>query len=64
MVDDAGLLESVVKEVLAENEKTVNDYRSGKQKAFGFLVGQVMKKMAGKADPGSVNEILAKELEM
>ena len=63
MVEDAGLLESAIREVLAENEKSVGDYRSGKQKAFGFLVGQVMKKTAGKADPGVVNEMLAKALE-
>ena len=62
MVDDAGLLESAIREVLAENEKSVNDYRNGKEKAFGFLVGQVMRKTAGKADPGAVNEILKKEL--
>ena len=63
MVDDAGLLEAVVREVLAGNKKSVDDYRAGKQKAFGFLVGQVMRKMGGKADPGAVNEMLTKELE-
>jgi len=58
MVNDAGLLESVINEVLAENEKSVREYLAGSQKVFGFLVGQVMKKTAGKADPGSVNELL------
>ena len=62
MVADTGLLESAIREVFAENEKSVSDYRNGKEKAFGFLVGQVMRKMAGKADPGAVNEMLKKEL--
>jgi len=62
MVSDAGLLESAIKEVIAENEKSVGEYRGGSQKVFGFLVGQVMKKTAGKADPKSVNELLRKML--
>jgi len=62
MIDDADLLETVIREVLADNKKSVEDYRGGKQKAFGFLVGQVMRKMGGKADPSSVNEMLIKEL--
>ena len=60
MVSDTGLLESAIKEVLSENEKSVAEYRAGSQKVFGFLVGQVMKKTAGKADPKSVNELLRK----
>ena len=60
MVDDAGLLESTIREVLSENEKTVAEYRSGKQKAFGFLVGQAMRKTSGKADPAAVNALLEK----
>ena len=62
MVSDAGLLETAIREVIAENGKTVMEYRSGKQKAFGFLVGQAMKKTAGIADPRSVNELLEKLL--
>jgi len=58
MVSDTGLLESVIREVLSENEKSVAEYKAGSQKVFGFLVGQVMKKTAGKADPKSVNELL------
>jgi len=58
IVSDTGLLETAIREVLAENEKSVKDYQEGKQKAFGFLVGQVMKKTAGKADPRTVNEML------
>jgi len=63
MVSDTGLIESAVNEVLAENEKSVEEYRGGSQKVFGFLVGQVMKKTAGKADPRSVNELLKKLLD-
>jgi len=63
MVSDTGLLESSIREVLAENEKSVNEYKAGSQKVFGFIVGQVMKKTAGKADPRSVNELLKKMLD-
>ena len=63
MVSDSGLIESAIREVLAENGNLVNDYRGGSQKVYGFLVGQVMKKTAGKADPRSVNELLAKMLD-
>jgi aspartyl-tRNA(Asn)/glutamyl-tRNA(Gln) amidotransferase subunit B len=62
MVSDTGLLETAIKEVLSENEKSVKEYQDGSQKVFGFLVGQVMKKTAGKADPRSVNELLKKML--
>ena len=62
MVSDTGVLESAIKEVLETNEKSVNEYRAGSQKVFGFLVGQVMKKTAGKADPQTVNEMLKKML--
>ena len=60
MVSDTALLETAIREVLEENEKSVNEYREGSKKVFGFLVGQVMKKTAGKADPRSVNELLGK----
>jgi len=63
MVSDTGFLEAAIKEVLAENEKSVAEYKEGSQKVFGFLVGQVMKKTAGKADPRSVNELLRKLIE-
>ena len=63
MVSDTGLLEQIILEVLAENEKSVSEYRGGKQKAFGHLVGQVMRKSSGKADPRSVNELLEKLLQ-
>lgn len=45
-------IEGAVDQVLAENPKTVEEFHSGKEKVLGFLVGQVMKKMRGKADPG------------
>ena len=51
-----------VDQVRAENPKTVEEFHSGKEKVLGFLVGQVMKKMRGKADPGMVNELLRKKL--
>ena len=60
-VNDEGALRSTVEKVIAENPQSVEDYRNGKEKAIGFLVGQTMKAMQGKADPAMVNQIL-KEL--
>ena len=60
-VSDEGELRSVVEKVIADNPQSVEDYRNGKDKAIGFLVGQTMKAMKGKANPGLVNKIL-KEL--
>ena len=60
-VNDEGALRSTIEEIIAANPKSVEDYHSGKEKALGFLVGQTMKAMKGKADPGMVNQIL-KEL--
>lgn len=60
-VSDEGALRKTVEEVIANNPQSVEDYRNGKEKAIGFLVGQTMKAMKGKADPGMVNQIL-KEL--
>ncbi len=61
-ISDAGEIESIVDEVLAANPKQVADYRSGKEKAFNSLVGQVMKRSQGKANPAQVNEILRRKL--
>ena len=61
MVNDEGALRKTVEEVIAANPQSVQDYKNGKEKAIGFLVGQTMKAMKGKADPGSVNKLL-KEL--
>ena len=60
-VNDEGALRSVVEQVIADNPQSVADYQAGKTKAIGFLVGQTMKAMKGKADPGMVNKLL-KEL--
>ncbi|MDD6073488.1 MAG: Asp-tRNA(Asn)/Glu-tRNA(Gln) amidotransferase subunit GatB [Clostridium sp.] len=62
MVNDEGALKSCVEAVLAANPKTVEEYKSGKTKVLGFLVGQVMKQMKGKANPGKVNEMMAELL--
>ncbi len=60
-VNDEGALRKTIEDVIAANPQSVEDYRNGKEKAIGFLVGQTMKAMKGKADPASVNQIL-KEL--
>jgi len=60
-VSDEGALRSVVEKVIADNPQSVEDYHNGKEKAIGFLVGQTMKAMQGKAEPGMVNKLL-KEL--
>lgn len=60
-VNDEGELRAVVEKVIAENPQSVEDYRNGKEKAIGFLVGQTMRQMKGKANPSMVNELL-KEL--
>lgn len=57
-VADDGALRSTIEKIVAENPQSVEDYKSGKKKAIGFLVGQTMKAMQGKADPGMVNQIL------
>ena len=61
-VSDAGLVEEVVGRVLAANPQSVADFKGGKEKAFGFLVGQTMRELKGKADPRVVNETLRKKL--
>ncbi len=57
-VSDSGFIDSLVRDVLAANEKTVADYRAGKTKVMGFLVGQVMKQSRGKANPQLAEERL------
>ena len=61
-ITDTGEIEKVIDEVIAQNEKAVNDYRGGNKKAVGALVGQVMKLTKGKANPQMVNQLLAKKL--
>ena len=57
-VNDEGALRKVIEEVVSNNPQSVEDYRNGKEKAIGFLVGQTMKAMKGKADPSMINQIL------
>jgi len=59
---DTGAIEKVIADVLAANADKVAEYRGGKEKLFGFFVGQTMKAMAGKANPAVVNELLKKAL--
>ena len=61
-ITDTGAIEKVIDEVMAANPKQLAEYRSGKDKLFGFFVGQVMKVTAGKANPAQVNELLKKKL--
>jgi aspartyl-tRNA(Asn)/glutamyl-tRNA(Gln) amidotransferase subunit B len=61
-ISDAGALGKIVDEVLAANPKSVEEFRSGKEKAFNALVGQVMKASKGKANPQQVNELLRAKL--
>ena len=61
-VTDKGQIEKVVEEVLKKNKENVNEYLSGKEKLFGFFIGEVMKKTKGKADPKLVNQILKEKL--
>jgi len=61
-ITDTGAIEAVIDDVIAANPKQLADYRSGKDKLFGFFVGQVMKQTAGKANPAQVNELLKQKL--
>ncbi len=61
-VSDTGAIEAIIDEVLAREAGQVAEYRSGKDKLFGFFVGQVMKASKGKANPGLVNELLLTKL--
>ena len=61
-MSDSGEIEKIIDEVLAANQKSVEEFRAGKDKAFNALVGQVMKASRGKANPAQVNELLKKKL--
>jgi aspartyl-tRNA(Asn)/glutamyl-tRNA(Gln) amidotransferase subunit B len=61
-VSDTGIIERAVSEVLAENPENVDLFRSGEEKVVNFLMGQVMQKTRGKADPAAVREVLTREL--
>jgi len=60
---DEGVLLAIVRDVIATNAATVAEYRAGKTKGFGFLVGQIMKGSGGKANPKLANELLKRELQ-
>lgn len=61
-VNDDDALQRVIEEVIAANPQSVKDYLGGKEKAIGFLVGQTMKRMQGKADPARIRELLFQEI--
>jgi aspartyl-tRNA(Asn)/glutamyl-tRNA(Gln) amidotransferase subunit B len=61
-ITDAGAIESVIDAVIAANPKQLADYRSGKDKLFGFFVGQVQKATGGKANPAQLNDLLKSKL--
>ena len=62
-ITDSSAIEKVIDEVMAKNPGQLADYRSGKDKLFGFFVGQVMKATGGKANPAQLNELLKKKLQ-
>jgi aspartyl-tRNA(Asn)/glutamyl-tRNA(Gln) amidotransferase subunit B len=61
-ITDTGAIEAVIDQVITANPKQLADYRAGKDKLFGFFVGQVMKQTAGKANPAQVNDLLKRKL--
>jgi aspartyl-tRNA(Asn)/glutamyl-tRNA(Gln) amidotransferase subunit B len=61
-ITDTGAIERVIDEVMAKNPGQLADYRSGKDKLFGFFVGQVMKATGGKANPAELNKLLKAKL--
>jgi aspartyl-tRNA(Asn)/glutamyl-tRNA(Gln) amidotransferase subunit B len=61
-ISDTGALEAIVDEVLANNAKSVEQYRAGKEAAINALIGQAMKASKGKANPAQVTELLKKKL--
>lgn len=63
MISDTGVVDKTIQDVLSEQSASISEYQAGNKKAFNFLVGQVMKRLAGKADPGMVNSMLLKHLE-
>ena len=62
-VSDAGELGKLVDEAIAANPQSVADFKAGKKKAIGFLVGQIMKATKGKANPGMINKMLMEKLQ-
>ena len=62
MVDDSALILEVVKKVIAANPQSIEDFKAGKDRAFGFLIGQCMKELKGKANPATVNKLMKENL--
>lgn len=62
-ISDTSFLDNLVKETLDENPQSIEDYKAGKDRALGFLMGQIMKKSKGKANPQQVNSMLKEELD-
>ena len=62
-VSDSGAIEALIDTVIVANMDKVEEYRGGKEKLFGFFVGQVMKQSGGQANPGMVNQILKSKLD-
>ena len=61
-ISDTSEIEAIIDQVISANPAQVEEFRGGKEKVFGFFVGQVMKASGGKANPGVVNELLRKKL--
>jgi aspartyl-tRNA(Asn)/glutamyl-tRNA(Gln) amidotransferase subunit B len=61
-ISDEGAIAAVVEQVIANNPKSVEDFKNGKEQAIGYLVGQVMKETKGKANPALVNKLLREQL--
>ena len=61
-VSDTKEIEKIIDKIIADNPKNVEDYKAGKEKLFGFFVGQAMKATQGKANPGIINNILKEKL--
>jgi aspartyl-tRNA(Asn)/glutamyl-tRNA(Gln) amidotransferase subunit B len=61
-ISDSGALEAIIDQVLSANQKSVEEFRAGKEKAFNALIGQIMKATQGKANPQQVNKLLTEKL--
>jgi aspartyl-tRNA(Asn)/glutamyl-tRNA(Gln) amidotransferase subunit B len=61
-ISDEGALVTIIEQVVAANPQSVLDFQAGKERAIGFLVGQVMKETKGQANPGVVNKLLKEKL--
>ena len=62
VIEDSGLIEALVNEVISENEKAINDYHNGRTNMLDYLVGQVMKKSKGKANPVEAKQMMLEKI--